>query len=265
MFRIVDADIAEALIWQIWQDYVPRLKLLKLTYGRTVRVYDPGIVNTDSGPDFLGAELSYGPGTRLKGDVEIHIRPSDWRRHGHEKDPRYDTVSLHVVMWNEENLSSIRKQNRQYIPTLVLSEYLQERLYEAGHARFEGKSEGISRRMVRVSPEQTLYENLMRTAGYAKNTNSFHELARCLPIAWIRTGTHREKDDQRTMAIQAVLIGAAGLLPSHRLADSSTIGDHPYVQELEARWGAYGPELSIRSMDEKDWLFFAYAHSIFRT
>jgi len=128
MFRIADADIAEALIWQIWQDYVPRSKRLKLTDGRTVRVYHPGIMNTDSGPDFLGAELSYGPGTRLKGDVEIHIRPSDWRRHGHEKDPRYDTVVLHVVMWNEENLSSIRKQNRQYIPTLVLSEYLQESL-----------------------------------------------------------------------------------------------------------------------------------------
>ena len=293
MFRIADADIAEALIWQIWQDYVPRSKRLKLTDGRTVRVYHPGIMNTDSGPDFLGAELSYGPGTRLKGDVEIHIRPSDWRRHGHEKDPCYDTVVLHVVMWNEENLSSIRKQNRQYIPTLVLSEYLQEslnriknrylhkqrpgkkmdypcrsilhgadlqeiqdRLYEAGHARFKAKSEGISRRMIRVSPEQTLYENLMRTAGYAKNTESFHELARCLPIEWIRICIDREKDDQRTMAIQAVLIGAAGLLPSQRLTASSTIGDHPYVQELEARWGTYGPELSIRSMDEKDWLFF---------
>jgi len=126
MFRIADADIAEALIWQIWQDYVPRSKRLKLTDGRTVRVYDLGIVNTDSGPDFLGAELSYGPGTRLKGDVEIHVRPSDWRRHGHEKDAGFDTVLLHVVMWNEENLSSVRKQNRQYIPTLVLSEYLQD-------------------------------------------------------------------------------------------------------------------------------------------
>ena len=141
---------------------------------------------------------------------------------------------------------------------------IQERLYEAGHARFQAKSEGISRRMILVSPEQTLYENLMRPAGCAKNTESFHELARCLPIAWIRIGIHREKDDQRTMAIQAVLIGAAGLLPSQRLADSSTIGYRPYVQELEARWGAYVPELSIRSMDEKRLAFFVCAHSIFR-
>ena len=47
MFRIADADIAEALIWQIWQDYVPRSKRLKLTDGRTVRIYHPGIMNTD--------------------------------------------------------------------------------------------------------------------------------------------------------------------------------------------------------------------------
>ena len=73
-----------------------------------------------------------------------------------------------------------------------------------------------------------------------------------------RPGKRRSTYD----GLQAVLIGAAGLLPSQRVAASSILVDHPYIQELEARWGTYGPELSIRSMDAKDWHFSACARSI---
>lgn len=293
MSRIADRNISEALIWHIWREQLSKLKHLKLTDGRTVRIHHPGILNADSGPDFLGAELSYGPGGRLRGDVEIHLRPSDWYRHGHDQDPRYNRVVLHVVMWTDNSLTMVRKYNRQYIPTLILSRHLQESLphlrniyqnkqqidnkkvypcqsvidtanqkdiqnilYTAGHTRFEKKSEDMVHRMGRVSSEQTLYEYTMRTAGYAKNTESFHELARRLPLKRIRSCVIHEKGIQRTMVIQALLLGTAGLLPSQRLAASSPIEAHPYIQEIETLWDAYGPELSIRTMDEKHWLFF---------
>ena len=292
MHQIADSDIAEALIWHLWQEGLPRTGRLRLTDGRTLRLYHPGTLNPDSGPDFLQAALSFGPGKRLRGDVEIHVRPADWQRHGHTRDPHYNNVVLHVVMWHDEKLPAVKKQNGQYIPTLVLSEHLKDGLdrirkqyrrkreeptpdgypcqslmkrlsVERVHAlldrkgsdRFRQKAVDISRRMKRVSAEQALYEFAMRAAGYVKNTDAFHALARRLPMAMIRAlagtgGGHRIVD------LQAVLFGAAGLLPSQRLSWCGEIPDDPYVREIETRWEAFSRSIPVRPMQEHDWLFF---------
>ena len=292
MLQIADSDIAEALIWHLWQKGLSRTGKLRLTDGRTLRVYHPGTLNPDSGPDFLQAVLSIGPGKRLRGDVEIHIRPVDWGRHGHASDPLYNNVMLHVVLWHDEKLPAVRKQNGQYIPTLVLSEHLRhgldrirkeyrrkteapapagypcqslmkrlsvERVHalldRKGSDRFRKKAAAMSRRMKQVSAEQTLYEFAMRAAGYTKNTDACQALARRLPLATIRAligtgGGHRIID------LQAVLFGAAGLLPSQRLSYGGEVPDDPYVREIETRWKAFRPSIPARPMREHDWLFF---------
>ncbi len=292
MLRIADSDIAEALIWHLWQEGLPRAGRLRLTDGRTLRLYHPGTLNPDSGPDFLQAVLSFGPGKRLRGDVEMHVRPADWQRHGHTRDPRYNDVVLHVVMWHDEKIPAVQKQNGQYIPTLVLSEHLQQGLnrirkqyrrrlevpapagypcqslmkrlsVERVHAlldrkgadRFRQKAAAISRRMKQVSAEQALYESAMRAAGYVRNTAACQALARRLPLAMIRTlvGTG---GGHRIVDLQALLFGVAGLLPSQRLASCGEIPDEPYVREIEARWAAFRRSVPVRSMQEHDWLFF---------
>lgn len=292
MLRIADSDIAEALIWHLWQEGLPRAGRLRLTDGRTLRLYHPGTLNPDSGPDFLQAVLSFGPGKRLRGDVEMHVRPADWQRQGHTRDPRYNDVVLHVVMWHDEKIPAVQKQNGQYIPTLVLSEHLQQGLnrirkqyrrrlevpapagypcqslmkrlsVERVHAlldrkgadRFRQKAAAISRRMKQVSAEQALYESAMRAAGYVRNTAACQALARRLPLAMIRTliGTG---GGHRIVDLQALLFGVAGLLPSQRLASCGEIPDEPYVREIEARWAAFRRSVPVRSMQEHDWLFF---------
>lgn len=50
-----------------------------------------------AGPDFRDAVLARSDGTRVHGDVELHLRASGWREHGHETDKRYAGVVLHVV------------------------------------------------------------------------------------------------------------------------------------------------------------------------
>lgn len=313
MLQIADSDIAEALIWHLWQKGLSRTGWtgrtgrtertertertrqtgrLRLTDGRTLRIYHPGTLNPDSGPDFLQAVLSIGPGKRLRGDVEIHIRPADWQRHGHTSDPLYNNVMLHVVLWHDEKLHAVRKQNGQYVPTLVLSEHLRhgldrirkeyrrktedpapatypcqdlmkrlsvERVHamldRKGSDRFRKKAAEMSRRMNRVSAEQTLYEFAMRAAGYTKNTDACQALARRLPLATIRAligtgGGHRIVD------LQALLLGAAGLLPSQRLSYGGDVPDDPYVKEIEKRWEAFRPSIPTRPMEEHDWLFF---------
>lgn len=297
MLQIADSDIAEALIWHLWQKGLSRMGRtgrtgsLRLTDGRTLRVYHPGTLNPDSGPDFLQAVLSFGPGKRLRGDVEIHIRPADWRRHGHTSDPLYNNVMLHVVLWHDEQLPAVRKQNGQYVPTLVLSEHLRhgldrirkqyrlktedpapagypcqslmkrlsvERVHalldRKGSDRFRKKAAEMSGRMEQVSAEQTLYEFAMRAAGYTKNADACQSLARRLPLAAIRAliGTG---DGHRIIDLQALLFGAAGLLPSQRLSYSGEVPD-PYVREIETRWEAFHPSIPTRPMREHDWLFF---------
>ncbi|MCY3712086.1 MAG: DUF2851 family protein [Gemmatimonadetes bacterium] len=298
MLQIADSDIAEALIWHLWQNELSRTGRtgqsgrLRLTDGRTLRVHHPGTLNPDSGPDFLQAVLSFGPGKRLRGDVEIHIKPADWRRHGHTSDPLYNNVMLHVVLWHDEKLQAVRKQNGQYIPTLVLSEHFRhgldrirkeyrrktedpapanypcqnlmkrlsvERVHalldRKGSDRFRKKAAEMSRRMKQVSAEQTLYEFAMRAAGYTKNTDACQALARRLPLATIRAliGTG---GGLRIVDLQALLLGAAGLLPSQRLSYGGEVPDDPYVREIEMRWEAFRPSISTRPMKEHDWLFF---------
>ena len=85
--------------------------------GRRVRVIDPGVLNTDAGPDFFNAKVEI-DGEMWVGNVEMHLRASDWRRHGHDCDRAYDSVVLHVV---EVADTPVYRTDGEEIPTLVLS------------------------------------------------------------------------------------------------------------------------------------------------
>ena len=96
------------------------LKSLKTTAQESIVLKAVGLANTNSGPDFFNAQLSIG--TQMwAGNVEIHVKSSDWYVHHHETDAAYDSVILHVV-W-EHNMEIYRKDNTP-IPTLELKNYV---------------------------------------------------------------------------------------------------------------------------------------------
>lgn len=64
--------------------------------GGAMRVHFPGWRNRSAGPDFRDAVIE-ADGATLRGDVEVHRDARDWVRHGHDADPRYGNVVLHVV------------------------------------------------------------------------------------------------------------------------------------------------------------------------
>ncbi len=97
--------------------------------GESLEVVHPGVSNGNAGPDFLNARLRIG-GTLWAGNVEIHWKASDWKRHQHCSDPKYNNVILHVVM--EEDVEIFTQAARK-LSCLALSAYLSKDFF----ARYE--------------------------------------------------------------------------------------------------------------------------------
>lgn len=87
--------ISEKQLSLVWQ----RLLGKKLTTeeGKHLRVIYLGRLNGDNGPDFRDAVIAMNEPNLIKGDIEIHVKSSDWYGHGHHSDPEYNNVILHVV------------------------------------------------------------------------------------------------------------------------------------------------------------------------
>ena len=125
----------EDLLHFIWKYKKLQLDDLTTSQKEHIRIEDVGVHNHLSGPDFFNAKIRIN-GQLWAGNVEIHLKSSDWYGHGHEKDPNYDNVILHVV-W-EDDLVVIRKDHTE-IPTLELRNYISKDLLTAYQNLFDGK------------------------------------------------------------------------------------------------------------------------------
>ncbi len=117
--------VSERVIQQVWlhQDFDHRD--LTLESGESLEVIDPGVWNHLEGPDFKDAEVRIN-GRTLKGDVELHLYPEDWNRHGHSSDSAYRRVVLHVTLFAPSGVPSGRVLVGGSLPLLVLLPHLDE-------------------------------------------------------------------------------------------------------------------------------------------
>ena len=219
-----------------------------------IAVIYPGRASGDKGPDFRDAVIKHGS-RLMRGDVEVHVRSSDWCRHGHHRDPEYNNTILHVVMWHDSGTPTSLQGGRS-IPVLCLAKALRrqgrllperlpcfgvldrlgrqtltETLNEAGERRFKGKAaifrKEVDRLASREDAGQVLFTGIMRALGYAGNTGPFEELAERVSLNCI------ERSDGLTVK-QAFLLGTAGLLPSQRWPER-VCGERE-VRDLERIW-----------------------------
>ncbi|MCY0970608.1 DUF2851 family protein [Chryseobacterium wangxinyae] len=93
--------------------------------GNLIEILNFGIWNTDSGPDFLMAKIKIN-NIILAGNIELHVKSSDWIFHQHSQDPNYDNIILHVVYQNDADLPDLQNKN---IPTLELREHIDETIF----------------------------------------------------------------------------------------------------------------------------------------
>ncbi|MDB4121398.1 DUF2851 family protein [bacterium] len=227
----------EDFLHYIWKHKKFRFNNLETTTGESIVVTSVGQHNFNSGPDFFNSKIKVGD-QLWAGNVEIHIKSSDWFLHSHEQDQAYDNVILHVV-W-EDDTEVFRKDNTP-IPTLqlkdvvdvtmlnnyeklfakqnkwincendfpstddfVLSNWL-ERLYLE---RLERKSETINTLLVASKNdwESVFFKMLTKNFGLKVNGESFFSLAQSIDFSIIR------KTQSNPQVLEAFLFGQAGLL-----------------------------------------------------
>lgn len=122
--------LAERVVQKIWMRRDFDFASARLLDGRRLEIQRPGNWNLLAGPDFRGARLAF-DGAESCGDVEVHFHAADWRAHGHDRDPAYDHVVLHVVMFPPSNAQAVARSRRgEPLPTLVLLPLLNRGLEE---------------------------------------------------------------------------------------------------------------------------------------
>ncbi len=119
-----EARLTETEITHLWQYIVPHLNQLVTLEEKEVKLIDPGSSGGGSGPDITDVRLVIG-GIRKHGAVEIHRQPADWYHHGHQEDPAFNRVILHLCFSNPGRCPT-RREDGVMIPRLILGDYLAE-------------------------------------------------------------------------------------------------------------------------------------------
>ncbi|MDR1172201.1 MAG: DUF2851 family protein [Bacteroidales bacterium] len=262
--------MTEDFLQYIWQHslYLPDGNLT--TEGETVEPLQPGQANIHAGPDFTDTRVRIGD-TVWAGCVEIHLRSSDWERHGHHTDPAYNNVVLHVVYQHDADTYNARRQKipvmelhfdpRYYdnytrladsktriachdrldkVDTFGLTSWLERLAIE----RLEQKAGAIMQTYAATDSnwEETLYQRLARNFGFGLNALPFESLARSLPLNILL----KRRDNRQQ--VEALLFGQAGMLADENITDA-------YYAELRKEYLYLQKKYSLEPVNRFLWKF----------
>ena len=263
----------EKLLQYTWKHRIFPLKSLQTTDGSDLEVIDPGMHNTDQGPDFFNAKINIG-GTIWVGNVEVHLRASDWNLHHHNEDPRYNNTILHVV---QEANAEVRTASGKVIPTIVLpiadsvrahyQELCETDDFPRCHRllpqlppikvhgwldtllakRLEERAEKVLQRVKAMGGdwERATFATLSRNFGFGLNGDAFEKWAALVPLSAVNK--HRDNLFQ----VESLFLGVSGLI--HHLGISR---DEAEVQRMEKEFIYLAHKFRIqRIMSRSDWSF----------
>ena len=261
----------EDLLHYIWQFRLYHVSDLKSTSGESLDIVRPGQHNHHAGPDFSNAKIRIGD-TLWAGNVEIHIRSSDWYRHQHQFDKAYDNVILHVVAYHDQEIFRTDgteivvleignlipeeiAQNYEYLMAglnwipcekkikQVDEFFINNCLTRVLIERLEEKSKLIDTLLIEVkgSWNDAFYISLARNFGFKTNALPFEMLARSLPQSLLA----RYKD--RPFQIEALIFGQAGFLDT-KLKDT-------YPQMLRKEYRFLLIKHHLRPIDKYLWKY----------
>jgi hypothetical protein len=259
----------EELMQYVWQHKLWLSNDMHTVDGRTVQVIDPGLINHDAGPDFFNAKIKIG-GELWSGNVEIHVRASDWRRHNHHLDEAYDSIILHVVGIDD---LAITRANGEIIPQLVMpcakdftarfnalvnnphhelacandiatipELYITDWLSSLAYQRLYNKVTRIQELLAKFNSdwEEVCYITFARALGFGLNSEPLHRLALSLPLRFMR------KHSDSLLAMEALLFGQAGFL-------DVISKDDPYTSQLAREYSFLSTKFSLIQPKSLGW------------
>lgn len=262
--------ILELLYHYLWKFKVLGSRFT-LCDGRSIEVLSPGLHNNDSGPDFSHARLKIDD-TVWVGNVEIHVKSSDWLRHGHADDHAYDNLILHVVADDDyriptpdgkevaqlvlspsplicktyehlcTGIDNLRCRDFiHYVPGINLTDWLETLSVERLHV----KSERIKQLLLTSGGDwqHALFVTFARALGFGLNGVPFELMAKTTPLNFIM----RHSDN--LFQIEAILFGQAGMLDA-----SENIFDE-YYQRLCREYYFLARKYSLRPIRRDLWKY----------
>jgi hypothetical protein len=260
----------EKLMQYVWQHRLWLPADMKTVDGQRVEVIDQGLLNTNAGPDFFNAKVRIGERLWV-GNIEIHVKASDWMRHHHDTDAAYDSVILHVVSVDDMR---IHRKTGDEIPQLVMQcaedfnqrynemvnkpgadlpcaddiqtlphIYITDWLGSLAYERLYRKTDRILQTLQRLDYNwpATVYVTLARALGFSTNSEAFERLAMSVPLHTMmkhRTSIH---------AIEGLLFGQAGFL------DDLPDDFDAYVKRLKQEYTFLSTKFGIQRPEGLGW------------
>jgi hypothetical protein len=262
---------SEKVLHHIWKYKLFPFQDLSTTNKESIKIISSGLHNHDAGPDFQNAKIEI-DGTLWAGNVEIHIKSSDWLKHQHQKDKAYDNVILHVV-WEHDK--EIIRTDGTIIFCLELNKIVDPKLLDNYHQLKENnywipcetqlqnvddftKSQCLDRMMMerlaqksilikelheqqKGNWEETFYITLAKSFGFKVNALPFEILAKNLPQKIL--AKHKDQPKQ----IEALIFGMSGLLKGSFKDD--------YPKQLRTEFEFLKVKYSLRPVKLEGWKF----------
>ncbi|MFN7311978.1 MAG: DUF2851 family protein [Bacteroidota bacterium] len=255
----------EELLHYIWQQKFLVNQPLKTTAGQKISIIKPGSINTDAGPDFFNAHIRI-EDTLWVGNVELHIKSSDWIKHQHHVDEAYNNVILHVVFEHDAELGIPTLELKNYLPQSLLHRYLllqqqanfipcenvlalpesfklKQFLYRIAVERLSHKCSALEQQLQQLNQhwESLLYHSLAKYFGMRVNAEPFMLLAKQLPMLLLQKHKHSKSQ------IDALIFGTAGFL--------NTPSQHQDVLLLNREFHVLQTKYQLNTLHHSVWKF----------
>ncbi|MEZ4842129.1 MAG: DUF2851 family protein [Flavobacteriaceae bacterium] len=262
----------EDFLHYLWQYQLFSPSKLVTTKGIDVSVIKTGEHNNNAGPDFFNAQVRI-DGQLWAGNIEIHVRSSDWYVHGHENDKAYDTIILHVV-W-EYDVELYRKDN-SVIPTIELKDKIDKQLVHKYYSLFQQNGKWINCEqsistidgfvlnswleklyIERLEQKTTLIDELLhhtkndweavlfillaKNVGLNINGTTFLQFAKHIDFSIVRKTRHQ------LLSLEALFFGQAGFL--------ADVIEDGYYQQLQKEYNYLKTKFNLEEL-KLDFQFF---------
>jgi hypothetical protein len=245
----------ERLLQFIWQFQYFNKHQLTTDEGEPLHISNAGTFNHNQGPDFLNASIKIG-NTIWVGNIELHVKASDWKKHQHASDPNYRNVILHVVWENDLSIGQASALSlKERIPKILLERYqelMQGSLKQACRSFLPAlsqigwlswKERLVAERLERKSAkvilflehtkqhwEEVLWWMLAANFGIKVNCDAFEAMARSVPVTLL--AKHKNQVHQ----LEALLLGQANLLNGDHKEDYPKMLQKEY-KFLQTKYG----------------------------